>query len=359
MGPLRLADVAEPDLPGSDWERISPTLAGICGSDLSTLAGHTSRYFEPLVSFPFVLGHEVVGTTDDGTRITLDAVLGHAARGEEPPTPDAAPGDGDDHGHLVTGPLEPGLQIGSCESTGGGWSTSMVAHRSQIHEVPAELSDAAAVMVEPAASGVHAALRSRVEPGDTVVVLGAGTIGLCTIAALRAHTEAGRIIATAKYPQQRSLAKDLGADSVVDPSEIRREVRRVTGSRMIGRVLSGGANVVVDAVGSEASVDDALAITRPRGRIVLCGMPGQIKVDLAPLWHRETELCGCYTYGTEELADGTRAHTFGLAMDLVSATDLGRLVTATYPLAKYKDAIRHAAEAGKRGAIKIAFDLSA
>ena len=126
---------------------------------------------------------------------------------------------------------------------------------------------------------------------------------------------------------------------------------------MVGSVLSGGADVVIDAVGSSSSLEDALAITRPKGRIVVCGMPGVVEVDLAPLWHRETEMVGAYTYGTEELADGTRTHTFALATELVETADLGRLVTATYPLAHYKQAIRHASEAGRRGAVKIAFDF--
>lgn len=357
VGPLRLADIEPPELPDGDWQRITPRLSGICGSDLSTLAGATSRYFEALVSFPFVLGHEVVGDLESGVRVTLDAVLGHAARGEAPPAPGAAPADGHDHGHLIAGGLEPGLQIGSCESTGGGWSESMVAHTSQLHTLPDALSDEAALLIEPAASGIHAALKGNIEDGDTVVVLGAGTIGLCTIAAVRSLTGAGTIVATAKYPEQRRLAAELGADFVSEPGEIRRAVRRVTGSRMIGRVLSGGADVVIDAVGSEGSVDDALAITRPRGRAVLCGMPGSITVDLAPLWHRETELVGAYTYGTEELLDGTRTHTFDLATRLVGDANLGRLVSAVYPLKRYKDAIRHASEAGRRGAVKIAFDL--
>lgn len=358
-GPLSLTSMEPPELPDPSWVRVAPLLAGICGSDLHTIAGHTSRYFEPLVSFPFVLGHEVVGRTEDGRRVVLDAVLGHAARGATPPTPDAAPADGNDHGHLIGGKLSPGLQCGSCESTGGGWSESMIAHPSQIHDVPEDLSDEAAVMVEPAASGIHAALKARasMEDGANVVVLGAGTIGLCTIAALSNYTSAGQIIATAKHPDQKRFAKNLGASVVVDPGEVRRAVRRTTHSQMIGTTLSGGADVVIDAVGSADSLADALAIVRPRGRVILCGMPGTVKVDLAPLWHREVELAGCYTYGTEELEDGTRSHTFNLAFDLVREADLGSLVSATYPLAEYKEAIRHAAEAGRRGAIKIAFDL--
>ena len=352
-----MADINEPELPGPSWKRITPLLSGICGSDLSTLSGHTSRYFEPLVSFPFVMGHEVVGLTENGNRVVIDAVLGHAARGEDLPFEGAAPADGCDHGHLIGGHLEAGLQIGSCESTSGGWSTSMIAHESQLHVVPETMSDESAVMIEPTAGGVHAALRANVEEGQTVVVLGAGTIGLTIIAALRAHTAAGVVVSTAKYPEQRKLASELGATIVVEPGEVRRAVRRITGSRMVGSVLSGGADIVIDAVGSSASLEDALAVTRPRGRIVVCGMPGVVEIDLAPLWHRETEMVGAYAYGTEELANGTRAHTFALATELVESAGLDRLVTATYRLSQYKQALRHASESGRRGAVKIAFDL--
>ncbi len=356
-GPLRLTDVDEPVLPGDGWKRITPRLSGICGSDLSTLSGATSRYFEPLVSFPFVMGHEVVGTTESGNRVVIDAVLGAEARGEPAPHEGAAPADGCDHGHLIGGSLEPGLQIGSCESTSGGWSESMIAHQSQLHVVPDSMTDEQAVMIEPTAGGVHAALKAAPAEGATVVVLGSGTIGLCAIAGLRHLTGAATIIATAKYPEQRAMATELGADIVVAPDEIRRAVRRISGSRMVGSVLSGGADVVIDAVGNAGSIDDALAITRPRGRVVICGMPGVVEVDLAPLWHRETEMVGAYCYGTEELADGTRSHTFALATNLVDSCDLGRLVTATYPLSQHRQAIRHAAESGRRGAFKIAFDL--
>ena len=58
VGPLSLIDDDAPDLPTEDWVRVYPRLAGICGSDLSTLDGHASRYFEDFVSFPFVPGHE-------------------------------------------------------------------------------------------------------------------------------------------------------------------------------------------------------------------------------------------------------------------------------------------------------------
>jgi threonine dehydrogenase-like Zn-dependent dehydrogenase len=356
-GPLALVEREPPELPGPGWHRVTVRLAGICGSDLATVDGRSSRYFEPWVSFPFVPGHEVVGTLADGTRVVLEPVLGHAARGLEPPWPDAAPGDGDDYAHLVAGRLEPGIQTGYCCSTGGGWASELVAHDSQLHPVPADLSDEAAVMVEPAAVGVHAALKGRVADGAVVAVVGAGTMGLVAVAALRHLTGAGTIICAAKYPEQRDLAAHLGADIVVDPGELTRAVRRATGSFVIGDDLSGGADVVIDAVGNEASVRAAIGTARPRGRVVLVGMPGRISLDLTALWHRETELVGAYTYGTETLGDGRRARTFDLALDLVRQAKLERLVSATYPLARYTDAIDHAAHAGRRGTVKVCFDL--
>jgi hypothetical protein len=72
---------------------------------------------------------------------------------------------------------------------------------------------------------------------------------------------------------------------------------------------------------------------------------------------REIALVGAYTYGTETLPEGEDRRTFELAFDLVEAKDLGRLVSATYPLARFEDAIAHAADAGPRGAVKVAFDL--
>ena len=358
VGPLSLAHLDPPDLPdASSWHRLRPRLSGICGSDLSTIACETSLYFEPLVSFPFVLGHEIVGDLEDGTRVVIDAVLGHAARGHTPPHPEAAPGDGNDYGHSIAGHLKAGIQTGNCASTGGGWSTELVVHDSQIHPVPESFSDEAAVLVEPCASGYHTALKAVVGGVDLAVVIGAGTIGLCALAALRKIAPGATIIAAAKHPEQHSLAEELGADVVAKPSELRRAVRRACGCRMTGDLLSGGADVTIDAVGNAASLADAIAVTRPRGRIVLSGMPGSVQVDLAPVWHRETEIVGSYTYGTEHLPDGTATHTFPLAMQLIEEMELERLVSAHYRLDDYRRAIRHAMSAGELGATKIVFDL--
>ena len=181
--PLSLIDANPPALPGEDWQRVRTILSGICGSDLATVEGRSARYFGPWVSFPFVMGHEILGLDEDNRRVVIEPVLGHEARGFAAPFDGAAPGDGDDYRHIVGGHLKPGIQTGFCASTGGGWSTEFVAHASQIHSIPDALSDEAAVMIEPTAVGVHGALKANVPPGATVAVIGAGTMGLVTVAA--------------------------------------------------------------------------------------------------------------------------------------------------------------------------------
>lgn len=363
VGPLEMVRLDPPELPGPGWHRVRTRLAGICGSDLSMIEGHASTYFDDWVSFPFVPGHEVVGELDDRTRVVLEPVLGHEARGFSPPFPGAAPGDGDDYAHLATGPLEPGIQTGFCCSTGGGWSEEFVAHDTQLHRLPADTPDEQAVLIEPLAGGIHAALMaaraSSVAAADApvVAVLGAGTMGLAAIAGLARYCPTLQIVVGARYPHQQRAARALGAHEVVPAVELARAVRRLVGCHVLGDHLSSGAHATIDAVGSNASAAEALRITRPRGRVVMMGMPAEVTLDLTGLWHRETELVGAYTYGTEQLADGTAARTFDLAVETAAAIEAERWLSATYPLADHVDAIAHASDAGRRGAIKIAFDL--
>ena len=363
-GPLRLNERApDPHLPGSDWVRLRPRLSGICGSDLATVQGTSSRYFEPIVSFPFVPGHEVVADTDDGARVVLEPVLGCVTRGISPVCGACAAGDLGRCERLTFGALRPGLQSGFCCDTGGGWSTAMVAHPSQLHVVPADMSDEAAAMVEPAACAIHAALAPGLlggaNSGTVASVIGAGTIGLLTICALMKYNPVQQLIVAARHPEQHQWARSFGATAIVDPSALTRTVRRATGSMAIGdgaiERLTGGCDVVFDCVGSNESISQALAVVRPGGRIVLVGMPATVTVDLTPLWHREVALIGAYAYGVEPSVGGRR--TFDLALELAASANLGQLVSATYTLDRYDDAIAHAAAAGRRGAAKICFDL--
>ncbi len=374
VGPLQLLDADPPGLPAGDWFHLRPLLSGICGSDLATLDGRSSRYFEDMVSFPFVPGHEVVGVLESGgtdhagaplapgARAVIEPVLGCAPRHIHPLCPQCAAGHTGLCGNVAFGDIEPGLQTGFCADTGGGWShAGLAAHSSQLHAVPDGFSDEDGVMVEPTACAVHAVLTGGVADGDTVAVIGAGTLGLAVVAALahvvRPATEC-TVMVGAKHPRQRNLAETLGADAVVAPDQLARAVRRRSGSLVLAGRLTNGADVVFDCVGTSESLTHALAMVRPRGRVVLVGMPGRVSIDLAPLWHRELTVVGAYAYGAESSTSTLDTpRSFELAIDLVTSAGLGSLVSAAYPLERYEEAIGHAGAAGRRGAVKVVFDL--
>ena len=186
-----------------------------------TVEGHASTYFDDWVSFPFVPGHEIVGSLEDGTRVIIEPVLGHEARGFAPPFEGAAPGDGDDYAHLATGDLEPGIQTGFCCSTGGGWAPNFVAHETQLHRIGDDMPDERAVLVEPIAGGIHAALLTWPDVAGS-----RRRSSRCSAQARWASPRSPGCAATcrtcaivvgARYPIQPATATSVGADIVVEP----------------------------------------------------------------------------------------------------------------------------------------------
>lgn len=350
VGPLHLERDDQLDLPSPEWRRIRPRLAGICGSDLALVDGTASAYFDPLVSYPFTPGHEVVA--DDGDqRVVVVPVLSCAVRGIEPMCAPCAAGRINLCERAAFGHLAAGLQTGFCADTGGGWSHEMLTHPAQLVAVPDDLTDEDAVLTEPTACAVHAAERYT---GEQTVILGAGTLGLLTLAAISHRAELGAVerrgplVVTARYPEQRRLARELGADLVCAPDELPRWIRSSTGSMVVGDQLTCGAPHVIDCVGSSESLEQALRVVAPAGDIHVVGMPGNVSLELTSLWHRETAIRGCYAYVHND---------FATAFDVIRRFSLGRLVGATYPLDRFHDAIAHAATAGRRGTVKVAFDL--
>ena len=367
VAPVRLTRGAGPRLPGPRWGRVRPRLAGICGSDLSTVGGTSSFYFSPLVSMPFTPGHEVVGEllddVDDlaaGTRIVLDPLLTCVPRGLDPCVA-CRDGSRSRCDRITVGHLSPGLQTGFCADTGGGWSDRLVAHRSQLHPVPDDLSDERAVLVEPLACAVHTALRLAPRQGDHVLVVGAGAVGLLAVLALRALTEAGRVTVVAKHERQAALALRHGATDVVAPRDALTGVRRSTRALRVqpeqgAPFLLGGVDAAVDCAGSRTALDTALRATRAGGRVVLSAMPPP-GVDLSPVWFRELEVVGSYATGRERREGGDVRSCFDLAMDLARVAPLDDVPSSGYPLERWREALDHAVDAGRLGTVKVHFDL--
>lgn len=375
MSCIRMMDIEPPRLPTSEWVRIRPLLSGICGSDLSTIQAKGSTYFSPLTSAPFVLGHEVVGeildtgcdseTLSTGDRVVIEPGLCCPVRGINPPCRFCRKGDFGLCEMIMHGDISPGIQTGYCSDTGGGWSTSLVAHPFQIHKVPAQLTDEEAVLIEPFSCCLHATLKCF--PGDdsTILVIGCGAIGLLTIAAIRALGAKCQILASARYPHQQSMATTLGADHVIGREEdLYETVSQLTKAEIhqpeIGKpVFIGGTDQTFDCVGSSGTIDDALRLTGSGGVVTVVGMPGiPSDIDWTAVWYKELKVQGAYAYGTETY-EGRQLRTFDLAIRLLESgqIDLKPLVTSLYPLADYRNAIGRAMAAGRQGAIKVVFDL--
>jgi threonine dehydrogenase-like Zn-dependent dehydrogenase len=349
-----------PPLPGSDWVRVRPLLAGICGTDLGLLTGHASSILSPFASFPAVLGHEVVGVVEDtGERVVVDPVISCAVRGLEPCTWCAA-GAARFCERAADGTLSPGLLIGYCADLPGGWSSGMIAHRSQLHAVPDGLSDEAAVLVEPFSVALHAVLAAPPQPGEQVLVIGAGTLGQCAVIALRLVAPQVPVTVVARHPVQRHVAERFGAttaDTVVQAA-VRQTAARPHRSLLGQTVLTGGFRQVYDAVGSRASVADGMRAAGPAGRVVLLGGPGELGgLDWTLTWARELRIDGTYTYGGEPSLGGT--HTMDEAMRLLAKNPelpIGELVTHRFRLDDWRAAMKAALSRRRSGAVKVVFE---
>ena len=370
LSPLQLEDVPDPGLPTPQWVRIKPLLSGICGSDLGTLSSENSPYFSPITSPPFVMGHEVVGEVVEdnsgfraGERVVLEPALGCVVRGIDPPCPYCASGRRALCLNVARGDISRGIQTGFCRDTGGGWSRgTLVVHPSQLHRVPDAVPDEAAVAIEPLACAVHATLGAAPVPGQTTLVIGAGSVGLFTVAALRHLTDAGRIICVAKHERQRKEALRLGATELVHPREIYSKLPEMLGTASykpeLGKpVVMGGAGKVFECVGAPGTIEDALRFAKPGGDVTLVGMPGaKSTLDLTALWYKEVRLAGSYAYGAEE-HDGKQTSSFQLALNIAPEIRLETLVGPHFRLEDYREAIGAARSAGREGHVKVVFDL--
>lgn len=375
FSPLQFRDLPDPPLPGEDWVRVQVRLGGICGSDLHTLHLDASPALSALTSFPFVPGHESVGVIVEagrgagewvvGRRVTVEPTLPCAARGVDPPCANCARGDYNLCLRVTAGHLSPGLMIGACRDTGGSWSECFVAHRSQLFAVPDHVSDENALMAEPMACALHPVVTYPPGDEDTVLVVGGGVIGQCAIAALRAAGIGARIIVLVKYPYQGEMARRLGADEVVALQRgdghyppIAELTHGLLRRPMFGkRVLIGGADLTLECVGASRSIDDALRLTRPGGRVVLLGLAAVARgVDWTPVWHKELQLTGSYIYRWESW-QGRRARTMALVLEWLGAgaIDLSPLVTHRFPLARYANAFDTAMGKAQSRAFKVAF----
>ncbi len=371
LAPIRLTDLPEPRLPAPDWVKVKVAIGGVCGSDLHLLLLEASPSASVYASMPFVVGHENVGTVVEsgseagvavGARVVVEPLLPCVTRGFADLCAACARGDYNLCSRFTEGALAPGIAHGACRDVGGSWGEVMVAHRSRLVPVPAAVSDEQAVMVEPLAIAVHAVARFVPDDARTVLVLGAGTIGLCAVAALRVLRPAARCLVLARYAHQADLARTLGASEVVMPLRggPYRAIAELTGARLLQPllgppVLTSGGDATLECVGSARSIDDALRLTRAGGTVVVVGLAALPRgVDWTPIWLRELRVQGTAYYAQERVGDRT-VRSMELAMEMLASgrVDLRPLITHRFPLTEWRQAVAVALDKRRHHAVKV------
>jgi len=382
---LTLRDLPPPELVGDEWVRVRTLMGGICGSDLAVLAQRhpPDSLLQAYSSMPMVLGHENVGIVERvgqavekswlGKRVCVEPTLSCRARGIDPPCPRCAEGQfgacenfaADKQGRWA---LPPGTSIGYNSRTGGSWGEQFVAHQSQLVAVPEDFSDELAVLTDPVACALHAVLRADLSDVGRVLVYGGGMLGLAATACLRAAGYAGRTDVLVRYDYQAELARRMGADEALRlprrPTRRFEEIAERTGgsvqrARFSNLMLSGGYDAVFDCVGSSRSLAESLKWTRSRGQVLLVGA-GVVAADATPIWFKELRVLGAWGRQVEQF-DGRRADTYTLVHELMAAgkLEVAELLTHTFPLVEYKEALTVAMHKAGHRAVKVAFDYRA
>ncbi|PBC75595.1 alcohol dehydrogenase [Streptomyces sp. TLI_235] len=329
-------EVPDPVLADPEDAIVRVDAVTICGTDLHILKGDV-----PEVAEGRVLGHEAVGTvvaTGPGVRTVAagDRVLvscisacGRCASCRQAAYGQCTGGGGWILGHLVDGTQAEYVRTPFADTS--------------LHRLPPEVTDEAALMLaDILPTSFEVGVRNgRVGPGDTVVVVGAGPIGLATIATARLYSPA-RIVAVDPAERRLKAAGQAGADSLLTPEEADRAA--ADGLGRDGR----GADVAIEAVGLPETFEQCTRLVRPGGRVANVGVHGRpATLHLEDLWIRNITI-------TTGLVDTSSTP---LLLDMLAAGRLptGDLITHRFGLDEMQEGYDVFADPARTGALKVAF----
>jgi len=364
--PVALADVPEPRLPAPDWVICDTLMSGLCGSDAKQilLNGARDNPLTALLSFPHVLGHEVVARRrDSGQRVVVNPWLSCGPRGVEPLCPACAEGRYPWCRSFTKGDLPPSIHLGNCAGAVGAHGERFSAHPSQLFDVPDDVPDDAAVLADPVSVSLRSILLSPPPASLPVLVYGSGTLAFAAIALLRKLFPATEIWAATRPGARGRLAARMGADAVLTsaPDDLVAEVARRCGARALSPWsgkdwLQDGPGVVYDTIGSTETVETSLRLLQSGGTLVVSGVEPPKRFEWTPLYFKELSVIGSNGFGIEELS-GVRKHAFEHYFDLVHAgLDVTPVITHRFPLRRWDEAVLALAHSRSTGAVKILFE---
>jgi threonine dehydrogenase-like Zn-dependent dehydrogenase len=368
LSAARAVDLPDPALPGPGWLRLRNERCGICASDLSLLFVRADPSIAPAAlpgNSRFFLGHEVVSVVTEigsgvkrfkvGDRVLMDTHFAGAnceTLRIDPPCRYCA----EQEYHFCINKSAPGPR-----GIGGGFGDGYVTHESAVYPCPPDLTADQAVLTEPFSIPVHGVLRFPPQPGERLLVVGSGVIGLLTTMTLHALYPQCEITATARHTYQGEMAVKLGAQHILRGRVDYAAVARLTGGKFFSAPLNkgvviGGFDRIYDCVADSETLASSLRWVRAGGTVVMIGshMAPMSKIDLTPVWYHQVDLVGTYGHGMNVQA-GIRKHTYEWVFDQFRAGKFTTdgLITHRFPLKDYRLAISTAGAKKKSQAIKV------
>ncbi|MGC5023175.1 NAD(P)-dependent alcohol dehydrogenase [Tsukamurella sp. DT100] len=302
---------------------VEVAAVGVCGSDTHYL--RHGRIGEFVVTAPIVLGHEACGRiVAVGAGVPVERVgerVSIEPQRPDPLSPESLRGEYN---------LCPAMRFYATPPVDGALAEYVTIGSAFAHAVPDSVSDEAAALFEPLSVGIAALRKAAVGLGGSVLIAGAGPIGLLCAQVARA-SGLTRIVVTDPDPVRRAAAERFGATRVVDPG-------------VDGAAVGDGFDAFVDASGAPPAIRAGIPAVRPGGRIVLVGMGADdLELPVSLIQSRELVLTGVFRY----------ANTWPTAIALAAEgrVDLDGMVTGRFPLERAEDALNADREPGSIKAV--------
>ncbi len=302
----RKVEVVEVDRPQGEGVRVKIRSAGICGSDLHLL--------ESPFPLAHTLGHEMAGTTPDGTDVAIEPLLPCGA------CPRCIEGA---YNLCARGP---GIVMGAAHD--GGMAEEILVPERCLVPLPAGVRASDACLVEPLAVAVHGLRRAGLRGGERVAVIGGGSIGLCSVVA--AHAAGAKVDLVARHDAQRAAGARLGAG---EPSD--------------------GYDLVIDAAGTKSALEQAITLCRPGARLLLVATYwAGLELPGMALCMKEVDVVPASMYGRAGVARDVDVAAGTLALNPEFAKTV---ISHRYPLEAAPEAFATAADRAA-GAIKVVLE---
>lgn len=339
---LRVEQVPVPASPSSGQVKVKIGKVGICGSDVHYW--ENGRIGDFVVREPMILGHECAGTV-----VEVGPKVSHLVPGDrvaiEPGVPRLS--NALSHYYMKKGEynLCPDIFFFATPPDDGSFCTYVNHPADFCFKLPDHVSLEEGAMIEPLSTGIYAARVAPVKMGDTVVITGAGPIGLMNLLAVRA-AGAAQVIISDMVGERLRVAEQIGATRTVqgDAAELKAVARELTDGR--------GADVCIECAGHPSALNAAIGAARAGATVVIIGLPpgDNATINISDLVVREIKLRPIFRYN----------NTFPTGVSLIASgkVDVKPLISRRFTLAEVPEAFEYVAE-NRATCVKAIVDIDA